>query len=107
METAYLVEQHIYPLLAKHGIRTVQVARAGPRQKDGIVVLDDTTSPILCLTSAPGAYRLSDELLSVATVPQLGGKRKCTVDCTNLEDSGAESGHSGSLGAWGMCDRSY
>ncbi|MFI9553651.1 hypothetical protein [Nonomuraea endophytica] len=79
VETAYLVEQHIYPLLARHGVRTVQVARAGPRQKDGIVVLDDTTHPILCLSSAPGAYRLSEELLSVATVPQSGGIRKCSL----------------------------
>ncbi|WP_214317116.1 hypothetical protein [Nonomuraea sediminis] len=79
VETAYLVEQHIYPLLARHGVRTVQVSRAGPRQKDGIVTLDDTTNPILCLTSAPGAYRLSDELLSVATVPQSGGVRKCSL----------------------------
>ncbi|MFG3438404.1 hypothetical protein ACGF0J_14265 [Nonomuraea sp. NPDC047897] len=79
VETAYLVEQHIYPLLARHGVRTVQVARAGRRQKDGIVTLDDTTHPILCLSSAPGAYRLSDELLQVATVPQSGGVRKCSL----------------------------
>ncbi|MEV0821877.1 hypothetical protein [Nonomuraea rubra] len=79
VETAYLVEQHIYPLLARHGVRTIQVARAGRRQADGIVILDDTTHPILCLTSAPGAYRLSEELLSVATVPQSGGIRKCSL----------------------------
>ncbi|MFB4273412.1 tyrosine-type recombinase/integrase [Nonomuraea sp. GTA35] len=79
VETAYLVEQHIYPLLAHHGVRTIQVARAGRRQADGIVILDDTIHPILCLSSAPGAYRLSEELLSVATVPQSGGIRKCSL----------------------------
>ncbi|SEU46831.1 hypothetical protein SAMN05421811_127154 [Nonomuraea wenchangensis] len=68
LDTAVMVEQHIYPLLAARRVRTVQVARAGHYERDGIVVLDDTREPILCLTS--GAYALLEEMTSTATVPQ-------------------------------------
>ncbi len=78
VETACLVEQHIYPLLAEHGIRTVQVARGGPYERDGIVVLDDTREPILCLTTG-GPYTLPDEMASCATVPQSGGRRTHSI----------------------------
>lgn len=74
LDTAVMVELHVYPLLAKHRVRTVQVARAGHYERDGIVVLDDTREPILCLTS--GAYALSKEMVTTATVPQSGGVRK-------------------------------
>jgi hypothetical protein len=76
-ETGELVERHVYPLLRSHGVRTVQVARAGPAQADGIVVLDDTRSPRRCHIG--GAYRLSDELFAAGTVPQAGGPRKCSL----------------------------
>lgn len=68
LDTAVDVERHFYPLLAERRVRTVQVARAGHYERDGIVVLDDTREPILCLTS--GAYALSEELVTSATVPQ-------------------------------------
>ncbi|MEV4083026.1 hypothetical protein AB0J43_22435, partial [Nonomuraea fuscirosea] len=74
LDTAVMVEEHVYPLLAKHRIRTVQLARKGHFERDGIVVLDDTREPILCLTS--GVYALSEELVTTATVPQSGGIRK-------------------------------
>ncbi|MEV4116301.1 hypothetical protein [Nonomuraea sp. NPDC049695] len=73
VDTAILVEQHIYPLLAEHRIRTVQVARGGRYERDGIVVLDDTCEPILCLTSG-GPYTLADEMEQNATVPQSGNR---------------------------------
>jgi len=76
-ETGRLVEEHIYPLLRAHGIRTVQVARAGPSQRDGIVVLDDTRAPRRCHIA--GAYTLAEEMLTAGTVPQAGGSRLCSI----------------------------
>ncbi|MFI6900365.1 hypothetical protein ACIBKY_03835 [Nonomuraea sp. NPDC050394] len=77
LETAHLVEAYIFPLLRQHSIRTIQVARASNSQRDGIVILDDTTRPTTCYIQ--GAYRLSDEMVEVATVPQTGGIRKCSL----------------------------
>ncbi|MGA4995830.1 hypothetical protein [Nonomuraea bangladeshensis] len=77
LETGYLVEKYVFPLLRAHGIRTIQVARASNSQRDGIVILDDTTAPTICYIQ--GAYRLSDEMVEVATVPQTGGIRKCSL----------------------------
>jgi hypothetical protein len=52
-------------------------ARAGPRHADGIVVLDDSRAPrVLHLD---GAYRLSTELRTAGTSPQVArGRRLCT-----------------------------
>lgn len=75
--TGRLVEEHIYPLLAKHGVRTVQVARKSARQGDGIAVLADTREPVRCYIE--GAYRLSDEMFDAGTIPTTGGKRLCSV----------------------------
>ncbi|TMR97285.1 hypothetical protein [Nonomuraea basaltis] len=77
LETGWLIEMFIFPLLRAHGIRTIQVARASNSQRDGIVILDDTTQPTTCYIQ--GAYRLSDENFEVATVPQTGGIRKCSL----------------------------
>lgn len=75
--TGRLVEQHVLPLLRAHHVRYVQVARAGASQRDGINVLDDSRSPeVLHLD---GDYKLSDELLTAGTVPQLGGARRCSA----------------------------
>ncbi|MET8159273.1 hypothetical protein ABZT47_23125 [Sphaerisporangium sp. NPDC005289] len=68
--TAALVEQYIYPLLAEHQVRTVQVPRAGASQRGGIVVLDDTRSPAVCHIG--GAYTLAPEMLTAGTIPQTG-----------------------------------
>lgn len=76
-ETGRLVERHVYPLLAEHSVRTVQVARATSSQTGGITVLGDSRSPAVCHIS--GAYTLADEMLAVGTVPQTGGKRLCSV----------------------------
>src|SRR5688572_10191624 len=74
--TRELVEAHVLPLLRRFRVRYVQVARAGPLEEDGVAVLDDSRAPRrLC---AAGAYRLSQELLSAGTVPQVAsGSRRC------------------------------
>jgi hypothetical protein len=74
--TAQLVTRHILPLLAEHQVRTVQVARAGAREADGIRVLDDSRSPTVLYVD--GAHRLRDELFAAGTVPQVGGRRLCS-----------------------------
>jgi hypothetical protein len=76
--TKHLAETYMYPLLAEHQVRTVQVARAGRYERDGYVVLDDTRTPTICHTEG-GPYRLSDEMLAMGTVPQYGGRRKCSL----------------------------
>jgi hypothetical protein len=63
-DTGILVETHILPLLRKHGIRFVQVARAGHLEADGIVILSDTRSPEHLYLN--GAYTLADELGAAA-----------------------------------------
>ncbi|MFI0406523.1 hypothetical protein [Actinomadura sp. 3N508] len=71
-----LVEKHVLPRLARHGIRYVQVARTGPRKGHGITVLDDSRAPSRLYVD--GAYRLFDEMVTAGTIPQLGGVRKCS-----------------------------
>jgi hypothetical protein len=61
---------HVLPLMRDHGIRYVQVARAGHLEEDGIEVLDDTREPRVIYQQ--GAYKLSDELMLAGTVPQFG-----------------------------------
>jgi hypothetical protein len=76
--TRALMEQVIYPLLAQHRIRTVQVARGGPKEADGIVVIADTRQPTTCHTE--GYSTLQDELLTTGTVPQYAkGQRRCSL----------------------------
>lgn len=70
----------IIPMLAAHSVRFIQVARAQrqtTRAGAGVVVLDDSRSPQHLY--AEGLYTLGDEMLAAATLPQLGGKRLCTV----------------------------
>lgn len=75
-QTKMLVETYIFPLLCFFHIRTVQVARAGPSDKDGIVVLADTRRPTTLFIE--GAWRLGDHLMRDGTVPQWGGTgHKC------------------------------
>ncbi len=71
------VEEHLLPLLRKHGVRYVQVARAGRFERDGIVVLDDSRSPTKLYRE--GAWKLSDELRTAGTLPARRGSQKlCT-----------------------------
>ena len=75
--TKTLCETHILPLLRKHNIRLVQIARAGHLEADGIEVLDDTTQPERL--HIEGAYKLSDELAFAGTVPQFAGVHTCAL----------------------------
>ncbi len=75
--TGELVEQHVLPRLAETGVRYAQVARAGALQRAGICVLEDTAAPRRL--HIDGAYKLSDELTSAGTVPQVGGNRRCSM----------------------------
>ncbi|MGY2116649.1 hypothetical protein ACW9HR_22315 [Nocardia gipuzkoensis] len=78
---AALVERHILPLLRAHAIRMVEVARAGPSNDDGIIVLQDTRQPYRMHFDAKehGFYALSDENRTNGVQPQRSGKRKCTL----------------------------
>lgn len=78
------VETHILPLLREHRVRLVEVARAGPRCRDGLVVLQDSRTPQRLHADAAehGFFALSTENRVSGTLPQLGGSRKCSVDCT-------------------------
>ncbi len=77
-DTGRLVEQYMLPLLREHGVRTVQVARGGLLEAEGIRVLEDSAAPQRCYLD--GHYKLSDELLLAGTVPQRrNGQRLCTL----------------------------
>jgi hypothetical protein len=70
----------VVPRLAAQSVRFIQVARSQRRTTrtgDGVVVLDDSRSPRRLY--ADGLYTLGDEMLSAATLPQLGGKRLCSM----------------------------
>lgn len=74
------VEQVVLPLLAQHRIRFIQVGRSRrnvTKDGDGVVVLDDSRTPSKLY--GRGDYTLAAELLTAATVPQLGGVRKCSI----------------------------
>ena len=76
-DTVAHVEQRTLPLMRRHGIRFVELARRGHLEEDGIVVLQDTRSPQKL--HPDGAYKLSDELLRSGTVPQFGGEHRCAM----------------------------
>ncbi len=76
-DTVQHVEARALPLMRKHGIRFVELARRGHLEEDGIVILQDTREP---RTLHPdGIYKLSDELLRSGTVPQFGGEHRCAL----------------------------
>jgi hypothetical protein len=75
--TKRLREQHILPILRDLGVRTVQVARHGPKEEDGITVLDDTTEPYTVYIQ--GDYTLEQELRSSGVVPAFGGTHVCSI----------------------------
>ncbi|MFG3287300.1 hypothetical protein ACGF3G_00560 [Streptomyces sp. NPDC048179] len=77
-DTMDLAERHILPLLARRRVRLVQVARGGPSDTDGIVVLSDTRTPDRLHRRGPWA--LTDELGPTGTVPQFAAKRRlCSI----------------------------
>ncbi|WP_040698929.1 hypothetical protein [Nocardia vinacea] len=82
--TCDLVAEHVLPLLAERKVRLVEVARAGPRAADGIVVLQDTRAPTRLHPDPDehGFYSLSAEHRRNRVMPTLGGQRTCSVNCT-------------------------
>jgi hypothetical protein len=75
--TGQAVEDHILPLMREHGIRYIQIARGGATKDQGITVLSDTNAPTQLFLK--GDWKLSDELLTSATVPQSGNNRLCSI----------------------------
>ena len=78
--TARDVEKHVLPLFRANGVRYIQCARSErttTSSGDGVVILDDSTCPQQL--HIDGNYRLSTEMITAGTVPQLGGARKCSV----------------------------
>ncbi|MGP4001728.1 hypothetical protein [Streptomyces sp. 8N706] len=70
-------EQFMLPLLRRHGVRLVQLARAGQAKAAGIDVLDDSRSPKELISS--GNWTLWEEMESNGTVPQQAGTRLCSL----------------------------
>ena len=77
VDTGHDVETHILPLMRRHRIRYVQVARHGHLEADGITVLDDSHNPARVYLE--GDFKLSDELKLTGTVPQYAGTHKCAL----------------------------
>ncbi|MFI1201695.1 hypothetical protein ACH4VR_19950 [Streptomyces sp. NPDC020883] len=72
------VDRLVLPLLAARNVRTVQIARGGRRDADGVLILDDTRTPRHIWAAGP--WRLSDELRAAGTVPQMAnGRRTCSI----------------------------
>ncbi|WP_194818009.1 hypothetical protein [Nocardia sp. XZ_19_385] len=79
--TCDLAAEHILPLLAERRIRLVEVARAGPAEADGIIILQDTRTPVRLHPDADehGFYALSTEHRANGILPTLGGSRSCSA----------------------------
>ncbi|MDX2554716.1 hypothetical protein [Streptomyces stelliscabiei] len=72
------VDRLVLPLLRRAGVRLVQIARGGPEDADGVVILDDSRQPRRIFSQGP--WRLSDELRAAGTVPQMAnGRRTCSI----------------------------
>ena len=76
-DTGRLNEEHMLPLLRRHGIRYVQVARNPKGAGSLFTVLSDTRAPKKL--HIEGNYKLSDELHQAGTIPTSGGTRKCSI----------------------------
>ncbi|MER6914032.1 hypothetical protein ABT354_20355 [Streptomyces sp. NPDC000594] len=72
------MEEALFPLLAEHRVRTVQVARAGQTSRDGYVTLSDTRTPTRLVTDVP--VTLGERMLSVGTVPQVSSTNRSCSD---------------------------
>ncbi|MFJ7054775.1 hypothetical protein ACIQU7_23995 [Streptomyces albidoflavus] len=72
------VNRLVLPLMRVAGVRLVQIARGGPQDADGVMVLDDSRQPHRILPEGP--WRLSEELRAAGTVPQMAaGRRTCSI----------------------------
>ncbi|MFX0580997.1 hypothetical protein [Nocardia nepalensis] len=93
--TCDLVATHVFPLLREHGVRVVEVARAGPSAADGIVVLQDTRTPARLHPDADehGYYALSTEHRANGVLPTLGGQRTCSAKSKGVPLDGWRAQH--------------
>ncbi|HEY8983364.1 MAG TPA: hypothetical protein VIU15_27770 [Streptomyces sp.] len=76
-DTVRLVETHIFPLLRRHQVRYIQVARRGPREADGWETLADSRAPRRFVPR--GRWTLMDELSLNGTVVQAAGGNTCSL----------------------------
>ncbi|MFF0133288.1 hypothetical protein ACFYTG_47770 [Streptomyces mirabilis] len=76
-DTVRLVEDHIFPLLRRHQVRYIQVARCGPYEADGWEVLADSRDPQHFIPR--GRWTLMDELSLNGTVVQAAGGNSCSL----------------------------
>ncbi|MGA5819886.1 hypothetical protein ACPC54_18740 [Kitasatospora sp. NPDC094028] len=79
--THRLMEEHLLPLIARHRVRTVTVARKGHSTADGYLVLDDTRTPTLLRTrpadeAASAPVTLGERMLQAGTLPQVSRDRR-------------------------------
>ncbi|MFC8670997.1 hypothetical protein [Streptomyces sp. NPDC057199] len=86
-DTIRLVEEHVFPLLRRHRVRYIQVARCGPYEADGWEVLADSREPEQFIPR--GRWTLMDELSLNGTVVQAAGGNTWSVNCTIVSDHGA------------------
>jgi hypothetical protein len=82
--TKALCETYLLPLLRQNRIRLIQVGRAGPSFNDGLVIAQDSTSPVefFCTREDAdrlGIWKLSDEHDISATTPKLGRPHTCAM----------------------------
>jgi hypothetical protein len=76
-DTIRLVEEHVFPLLRRHRVRYIQVARCGPYEADGWEVLADSRAPYKFIPR--GRWTLMDELSLNGTVVQAAGGNTCSL----------------------------
>lgn len=74
--TVALFERHILPQFRERRVRFVQVARRGPRKRDGIIVLDDSRYPKRIIEAGP--FTIDDEMRLAGTVPNIAGPHRCS-----------------------------
>ncbi|MEW2401994.1 hypothetical protein [Streptomyces sp. NPDC046862] len=86
-DTIRLVEDHSFPLLRRHRVQYIQVARCGPYEADGWEVLADSREPERFIPR--GRWTLMDELSLNGTVVQAAGGNTWCVNCTIVSDHGA------------------
>lgn len=76
-DTTEYCERWIFPLLRLLKIRFLEVAKVGPSLEDGVILLQDTTSPTQLHQG--GAYRLFDELKTAGVLPSFAGDHLCAL----------------------------
>lgn len=74
-ETGRLMEEYVLPEFRRHGVRYVQLARRGMKNKDGIIVLSDTRYPKRMFMNGP--VSLGRENILAGTIVQ-SARRACS-----------------------------